>query len=52
MGRFQTINYPHMYSGVLCLTLIPYDGFTFNAEAHEVMAVELRSRCLLIMIKY
>lgn len=21
MGRFQTINYPHMYSGVLYLTL-------------------------------
>lgn len=41
-----------MYSGVLCLTLIPYYGFTFNSKAHEVMAVELRSRCLIIMIKY
>lgn len=31
---------------------IPYYGFSFNFGAHEVMAVELKSRCLLIMIKY
>lgn len=52
MGRFQSINYSHMYSGVLCLTVIPHYGFTLNSDAHEVMVVELRGRCLLLIIKY
>lgn len=52
MGRFQTINYSHMYSGVPCLTVIPCHGFVFNSDAHEVLVLELRSRCLSLMVKY